>query len=108
MNFFAFIQGEACSTSKFRGTCKRLQKCPFVYRQTVSGKEPDLVCNFSGYEPVVCCPDERVRTTEGPSYPNNFDSEVFESNSRVTGKPLTNQDLPGQVAERSEKSLLTS
>ncbi|XP_046750336.1 serine protease snake-like [Diprion similis] len=45
------------------GVCTLLNNCAVVFQQLVDGKAPDSICGYAGFEPVVCCPNSRPKTT---------------------------------------------
>ncbi|CAL1673871.1 unnamed protein product [Lasius platythorax] len=62
--------GERCTIdSRNQGICQLLQNCPVIYQELLSGKMPDNICGFSGFDPIVCCPTSIRLTSRSPPTP---------------------------------------
>jgi len=55
--------------------CNRIEDCPGAYEELLAGKTP-VGCGFLGFEPIICCPRNRVTPTPTPQSPIEQIDEV--------------------------------
>ncbi|XP_072760052.1 venom protease-like [Anoplolepis gracilipes] len=89
--------GERCTigSSGNQGTCKVLRDCAVVYQELLAGKTPKNLCDFLGFEPIVCCPTTASITNRTPLTPVPQTTEPIRTD---VVRPLTLDHRRGSLA----------
>jgi len=48
--------------------CKLIEDCPGAYEELLDGKTP-VGCGFINFDPIICCPRNRVKEPKLPIKP---------------------------------------